>query len=153
MPFIICLDDLTRKDVQSLVSEHISGMHSTTPVEYAYAVNVEGLKHQDIKFWTAWDGDILLGCGGLRIINQKHGEIKSMRTHHDHLRKGVAAQILEHIIHNAKQRGFSILSLETGTGPEFDAAVNLYKKYGFQKGEAFANYDESPYNQFFHLSL
>ena len=94
-----------------------------------------------------------MGCGALHALDRQHGEIKSMRTHLDFLRRGVAVAILEHIISEARVRQYQKLSLETGTSKEFEPAVHLYKKYGFQKGGTFANYDESPYNQFYHLKL
>jgi putative acetyltransferase len=76
-----------------------------------------------------------------------------MRTHPDHLRKGVAAYLLDNIIATARARGLSRLSLETGSGPAFDAAVALYRKHGFVDGDAFAPYTPSAFNQFLHLNL
>ncbi len=134
-------------------------MHETTPVEFAYAVDVDALKAPDISFWTAWSmhnhniKNDVMGCGALRQLSASSGEIKSMRTHPKHLRKGVAAKLLEHIIAEARSREYNIVSLETGTGSEFHPAIHLYEKYGFKKGRAFADYSESPHNQFFHLAL
>ena len=76
-----------------------------------------------------------------------------MRTHPDHLRKGVAAALLERIIREARSRGFNRLSLETGSGPPFEAALALYRKRGFVNGEAFADYVPSEFSQFLHLDL
>jgi putative acetyltransferase len=76
-----------------------------------------------------------------------------MRTHPDHLRKGAAAAILARIIDEARARGLRRLSLETGRGPSFDAAVALYRRFGFVNGGAFGDYEASAYNQFFHLDL
>lgn len=157
----ICLDDATSPEVCALINNHILDMHSSTPPEHAYAVDAHALQADDISFWTAWakgagtncNNDILLGCGALRQMSQNSAEVKSMRTHHDYLRQGVAARILEHIIAQARLRQFNLLSLETGTGAEFNPAISLYEKYGFQKGEAFGNYSESPYNQFYHIKL
>jgi putative acetyltransferase len=76
-----------------------------------------------------------------------------MRTHPAHLRQGVAAQLLEYLLELAQQRNYQKVSLETGKDSNFDAAIKLYKKFGFVEGAAFAEYTESPYNQFFHLDL
>jgi putative acetyltransferase len=76
-----------------------------------------------------------------------------MRTHPDFLRQGVAAQLLEHIIAVARERGLSRLSLETGSGPSFEPALALYRRRGFKDGEAFADYQRSEFNQFLHLDL
>lgn len=152
-PYVIILDDLSRKDVRALISSHVSNMHSTTPKEFAFAMDVDALCADDINVWTLWDGDILMGCGALHHLDFMHGEIKSMRTHLDYLRRGVAAYLLEYIISEAHTRNYKKLSLETGTSAEFAPAVALYEKYGFEKGEVFGNYSESPYNQFFHLKI
>ena len=106
-----------------------------------------------MSFWSARDGGDILGCGALKELSKTQGEIKSMRTHSGHLRKGVAAYILEHILQRAKERGYSKLSLETGRGPAFDPALKLYLKYGFQYGEAFGNYEANEFSQFLHLNL
>lgn len=149
----IISDDLSREDVRALIGSHVSNMHDTTPAEFAFAMDIDALRADDIDVWTLWDGDALMGCAALHQLDVSHGEIKSMRTHIDFLRQGVAASLLEHIIAEARARQYERLSLETGTGLEFKPAVQLYEKFGFQKGEAFANYGESPYNQFYHLIL
>jgi putative acetyltransferase len=76
-----------------------------------------------------------------------------MRTAPKHLRKGVAAALLKHIIGAAQLRGLRRLSLETGTGPAFEPALALYRKFGFMEGEAFADYRSSDFSQYFHLAL
>ena len=76
-----------------------------------------------------------------------------MRTHPDHLRRGVAAALLERIIQEARARGLRRLSLETGSGPAFEPALALYRKRGFVDGEPFADYKRSAFNQFLHLRL
>jgi putative acetyltransferase len=76
-----------------------------------------------------------------------------MRTHPDHLRQGVAAALLDHIIAAARARGLARLSLETGSGPAFDPALALYRRRGFIDGDVFSDYRRSSFNQFLHLSL
>ncbi len=76
-----------------------------------------------------------------------------MRTHPNHLRKGVAAFLLEHIIAQARAKGLLRVSLETGSGPAFEPALRLYRKRGFVDGDAFGAYERSDFNQFLHLQL
>jgi putative acetyltransferase len=76
-----------------------------------------------------------------------------MRTHPHHLRRGVGAALLEQIIVEARARGLRTLSLETGRGPAFEAALALYRKRGFVSGGAFGDYAASDFNQFMHLDL
>jgi putative acetyltransferase len=103
--------------------------------------------------WSAWIGENIAGIGALKDRGDGLGEIKSMRTHPEHLRRGVGAAVLEHIIAVANSRGYSRLSLETGSGPAFGAALALYRRRGFVNCEAFGDYEASAFNQFLHLDL
>ena len=96
----------------------------------------------------AWESGELLGCGALKELNPQHGEIKSMRTAATHLRKGVAKNLLSHIIEEAKHRGYNRLSLETGSMEAFEPAHRLYANFGFTLCEPFADYVEDPYSVF-----
>jgi putative acetyltransferase len=106
-----------------------------------------------MSFWALWDDSALMGFGALKQLSPTAGEIKSMRTAPEHLRRGVAARILDHILAEARRRGLKRVSLETGSGPAFEAALTLYRRYGFIEGEAFGEYTPSPFNRFFHLDL
>ena len=146
-------DDLSGAETRALVAEHLGGMHSNSPPGSVYALDLSGLRAPDITLWSAWiDGDIA-GVGALRALSTGHGEVKSMRTHVHHLRKGVAAAILTHIVDVARRRGMARLSLETGGGPAFRPALSLYRRFGFKAGEAFGDYAPSAFNQFLHLDL
>lgn len=89
----------------------------------------------------------------MKDLGQSGGELKSMRTHPDFLRRGIGAALLEHIIAEARACGMHRLSLETGRGPAFVPALKLYRKRGFVDGGPFADYARSDFNQFLHLSL
>ncbi|KUP07474.1 acetyltransferase [Bacillus coahuilensis m2-6] len=139
--------------VIELIEVHLQGMADHSPPESIHALNTEELKQPDITFWTAWDGDELLGCGALKEINEKHGEIKAMRTVSKHVRKGVAKNIVAHILHVSKNRGYERISLETGSTEAFHAARELYKHYGFQMCGPFSDYKEDPNSVFMTREL
>jgi putative acetyltransferase len=139
--------------VKALLTRHLDGMHVNSPPGHVFALDWSGLQKPEISFYALWDGEDLLGFGALKELEPRAGEIKSMRTADAHLRRGVAAAILEHIIAEARRRGYARLSLETGSGPAFEPALTLYRKYGFTEGEAFSDYEKSPFNQFLHLDL
>ena len=145
--------DLEDAQVLDLLRAHLDGMHANSPPGNVFALDLSGLKAPGLDFYTAWDGGALMGMGALKALDDGGGEIKSMRTHEAHLRKGVAAALLEHIIAEARARNYHRLSLETGSGPAFDAALALYRRYGFIEGGAFGDYEKSDFNQFFHLPL
>jgi putative acetyltransferase len=146
-------DDLTGARIAALLRYHLEQMHLNSPPGSVFAFDIDRLRSADVTFWTAWDGDALLGCGALKALSDGSGEIKSMRTAPDHLRKGVAAALLDHVIGVARARGYRRLSLETGSGPAFDPALALYRRRGFADGAAFGGYERSEFNQFLHLDL
>jgi putative acetyltransferase len=139
--------------VQALLTRHLAGMHANSPPGHVFALDWSGLQKPGISFYALWEGEDLLGVGALKELELGVGEIKSMRTADAHLRKGVGAAILDHIIAEARGRGYRRLSLETGSGPAFEPAIKLYRKYGFIEGGAFDGYEKSPFNQFLHLDL
>lgn len=149
----IKLDDLTGSEVNALVREHLQGMGLISPPESIHALGVESLRKPDITFWSAWEGDELVGCGALKQLHDQHGEIKSMRTASSHLRKGVAKRVLQHIIEEANRRGYRRLSLETGSQEAFDPARKLYLNFRFQFCDPFSDYIEDTNSVFMTLQL
>ena len=141
-------DDLKGSEVYELLQEHLRSMALHSPPESVHALDIEGLRKPEITFWTVWENDALLGCGALKELDSQHGEIKSMRTASLHLRKGVASNLLKHILEEAKHRGYSRLSLETGSMEAFEPARKLYANFGFRYCEPFADYVEDPYSVF-----
>jgi putative acetyltransferase len=111
------------------------------------------LRSPDITFWTAWEGDELLGCGALKELDSRSGEVKSMRTAKAHRRKGIASKILEHIIKEAERRAYDCLNLETGALPDFAPARALYIRYGFKYRGPFAEYIDDPNSVFMTRKL
>jgi putative acetyltransferase len=139
--------------VRGLLRRHLEGMHANSPAGHVFALDWSGLQKPEISFYTLWEGEELLGFGALKELDATTGEIKSMRTGDAHLRKGVGAAILDHIVAEARKRGYMRLSLETGSGPAFEPALALYRKRGFSNGPAFGGYRASSFNQFLHLDL
>jgi putative acetyltransferase len=151
--FQIRQDDLTGEPTRALLALHMAGMLADTPPEFAFVLDLSGLQRPEITVWTVWDGDEVAGVGALKALGDGTGELKSMRTAPTHLRKGVAAALLDHLIAEGRRRGYRRLSLETGTAASFDPAVALYRSRGFQSGEPFDDYEPSAFNQFLHLDL
>jgi putative acetyltransferase len=146
-------DDLSGEATQALLALHLSGMHANSPPGHVFALDLSGLKAPGVTIWTAWDGEDVAGIAALKELGGGAGEIKSMRTHPNHLRKGVAAALLDHVVAEARWREMRRLSLETGRGPAFEPALALYRSRGFADGEAFGDYVRSDFNQFLHLDL
>jgi len=141
-------DDLSSADVQSLVAEHLSGMHSNSPPGHVHALAIENLRVPNVTFWTARIDGTLCGCGALKELDPLTGEVKSMRTRAAYIRRGVGQAILDEIIHTARRRGYSRLLLETGTGQAFEPAHALYRRNGFEWSGSFGEYTATDFNVF-----
>ena len=149
----IQIDDLTGSEICELLQEHLRSMALHSPPESVHALDIEGLRKPDITFWSVWGNGALLGCGALKELDSQHGEIKSMRTSSLHLRRGVARNLLNHIIEEARGRGYRRLSLETGSMKAFEPARSLYSSFGFTYCEPFADYAEDPNSVFMTREL
>src|SRR5580692_7220972 len=146
-------EDLSSDLARDLVRLHLEGMHAHSPPGSMFALDFSALKAPEVTVWAAWQTDRIAGIGALKDLGGRIGELKSMRTHPEFLRRGVAAALLEYIIEAARHRGMKRLSLETGSGWYFEPALSLYRRRGFIDGEEFADYKRSAFNQFLHLTL
>lgn len=153
MTLIVCEDDLRTPEVQALIAEHLAGMHQHSPPGQVHALAIERLRAPGITFWTAWADGALCGCGALKALDARSGEVKSMRTRPAFLRRGVGQAILDEIVRTARQRGYTRLLLETGTGPAFEAAHRLYLRNGFGWSTAFGDYTATDFNVFMARTL
>jgi putative acetyltransferase len=148
MDITVRIDDLSSPGVQALVTEHLSGMHANSPACHVNALAVEGLRRPEITFYTAWQGEVLCGCGAIKALPDGTCEVKSMRTRAPFLRRGVAQAVLDEILRTARSRGYPAVYLETGTGAAFDAAHALYLHNGFGWCGAFGDYEATEFNVF-----
>jgi len=149
----ILIDDLSRPEVGELLRAHLSNMALHSPPESVHALDFDAFRSQAVTLWSAWQDDELLGCSALKELDPHHGEIKSMRTVEKHMRRGVAAALLDHIIATARRRGYRRLSLETGSVAAFAPARALYERVGFDYCAPFADYTEDPYSVFMTKTL
>ncbi len=152
-PMHIAIDDLSRPAIHALLNEHLQSMYALSPPESVHALDLEKLRQPDITFWTAWEGPLLVGCGALKELEPKHGEIKSMRTPNTHRRRGVGRAVLTHIIEVARSRSYERLSLETGSMEAFKPAQRLYASFGFTDCGPFGDYSADPHSVFMTLRL
>jgi len=138
----------TTPDIAALLAIHFAFGRAHTPAKNAHVLDAAALAAPDILFLAARIGGALAGVAALRTLGPDHGEVKSMRTHSDFLRRGVGRALLDRIVVEARARGFKRLHLETGTAPAFDAANWLYEANGFVDGPVFGGYPASPHNRF-----
>jgi putative acetyltransferase len=149
----ILVDDPLRADVLALLEEHLADMRATSPPESVHALDAAALTGPGMTFWTLRDNGVVLGTAALKEIDPAHGEIKSMRTSAVARRRGVAGLLLDHVFVTARERGYTRLSLETGTQDFFAPARTLYRSRGFVECGPFATYALDPHSVFFTTRL
>jgi putative acetyltransferase len=110
------------------------------PAEDNYALRIEDLLGEDIRFFVARLGEAFVGTGALQI-KQGYGEVKSMFTTQEARGKGVAAALLRQIEDEARAHGLPLLRLETGAA--LAAAIRLYERHGFTPCPRFGAYAEN----------
>ena len=147
------VDDLSRPAVHALLQEHLANMYELSPPESVHALDLSKLRAPDITFWSVWDGATLVGCGALKQMSATEGEIKSMRTPKALRRRGAGRAVLEHIIAEAKRRGYRRLNLETGSQDGFVPARTLYESFGFTYCGPFGDYKPDPNSAFMTMEL
>ena len=139
--------------VIDLLHTHMTRARAETAPGSSHALDLSGLRAAEVTFWSAWEGDAVLGVGALKRLSSDHGEVKSMHTAEAARGRGVGTAMLRQIIAAARARGMSRLSLETGSWPYFAPAWALYVRHGFVKCAPFGEYREDPNSVFMTLAL
>ena len=142
------LDPLTAEPVRGLIATHLELMRSQSPEESVHALAIDGLQAADVRFWSVWVGEELVGCGAIKRHGGGLGEIKSMHVRQTWRGKGVAQAILRHLEAEASNVGIERLSLETGSQDEFEPARRLYASFGYVECGPFADYELDPNSTF-----
>lgn len=149
----IRVDDLRGPEIAALLEGHLAHMRTLSPPDTVHALDLAGLRAPEVTFWSVWEEGALLGCGALKQLAPDFAEIKSMRTAPEHRGRGVGELVLRHILAVARQRGYTRLSLETGTHADFQPAHRLYRRFGFTYCDAFADYEITEHNVCMTLEL
>jgi putative acetyltransferase len=128
-------------------------MFATSPAESVHALDVSALRDPRITFWTVQEGDEILGCVALKQLDPEHGELKTMRASAEYRGRGLGRRLLDHVITEARRRGYGRISLETGVEEFFAPARALYARTGFVECGPFADYTLDPNSVFMSLEL
>ncbi len=138
--------DFEAVDFQELLQSYLT---FATRDACSHALGITSLKSTAVQMFVARNSHgELMGCAALKILNADHGEIKSVRTHDDHLRKGVSRALMGHIESVAKINGLQNLYLETHNTPPYGAACRLYENLGYTYCGPFGDYVQNPRNVF-----
>jgi len=143
--------DFAAMDVQLLLKHHLTEAQNDAST---HALGIEPLKASNIAMFEARDcNGALMGFAALKELSTTEGEIKSVRTHPEHIRKGVSAALMDFIERLALKRNYESLFLETHPTEQYTAARALYEKRGYVYCGPFADYTASGKSVFMKLTL
>ena len=150
----LCEGELDRADVRDLLAHHFAEMRAGSPRDSCHVLDVSRLDDPVIRFFSLRDEEgLLLGIGALKQLDDRHGELKSMRTAPAALGRGVGGAMLVHLIETARGMGMTRISLETGNNEIFAAANRLYEREGFDRCGPFGTYRQTPFTHFYTRSI
>jgi putative acetyltransferase len=139
--------------VVALLHTHVVRARAETAAGSSHALDLAGLRAPEVTFWSAWEGEEVVGVGALKRLGAEHGEIKSMHTAEAARGRGVASALLREIVAGARARGMTRLSLETGSWSYFLPARALYLRHGFVECGPFGDYRADPNSVFMTLEI
>ena len=134
--------------VLALIAELDAYLASLYDPEDVYIVDLDGLKLPSVTFLGAWDGDILVGCGAVRLMpaeaatgGQPYGEIKRMFVSPARRGERIGEQLLNALERELRQRGIDRALLESGP-PQLEA-LRLYARCGYVPRAVYGGYPDS----------
>lgn len=145
--------NLDTPEFAALIDTHAQLMLSLSPPGSCHFLPMDGLRTPDVTVWEMRDGDTLVGCGALQELSVTHGEVKSMHMLSQRRGSGLGRKMLDHILSEARSRGYRRLSLETGSMDGFKPSRTLYQSCGFVVCPPFGSYTEDPNSVFMTLLI
>jgi putative acetyltransferase len=140
------VDDAHARDVRQLLEAHLAFARSVTPHGHVHALDGDALDDEDITLYSARNQGALVGICALRELDAAHGELKSMHVRRDRRGGGTGRALVDHVLAEARRRGYRRVSLETGTYDAFAPARALYRRVGFRPCAPFADYSDNPFS-------
>jgi putative acetyltransferase len=141
-------------DAAALVVELEEYLAARYPIESRHGFSVEQLVTQGVHFVVVRVDGRPAGCGGILFVDgegEPYGEIKRMYTRPAFRGGGHGRRILAHLLDLARQRGVTLVRLETGIG--LVEAIGLYEAMGFRRCPPFGPYRDDPLSPTYELRL
>lgn len=152
--------DLDAPELAAFLQAHLDAMAPTAPPESRHALDLDGLRGPGVRVWSAHEpaSGLLVGTIALATLGElghdgAHEELKSMRTDPARRGQGIARLMLAHALADARSRGVTRVSLETGSMDFFVPARTFYTRAGFVPCAPFGRYVEDPNSAFMTLAL
>jgi putative acetyltransferase len=145
--------DFGEPQLATFLQAHLDDLEPTAPAESRHALDLTALGDPGVRLWVAKEGPEIAGTAALAPLEPGHEELKSMRTDPARRGRGIASQLLDHVLLDARRRGLRRISLETGSMSFFAPARSLYRGAGFVPCPPFASYTADPNSTYLTLLL
>ncbi|YAL83194.1 GNAT family N-acetyltransferase [Dermacoccaceae bacterium W4C1] len=135
--------DLANPSLRAFLQAHLRDMEPTAPPESRHALDLAGLARPGVRLWIIEEAGQIIATGATATLipaEPGHEEIKSMRVDPVQRGRGLAREMVTHLIEDARARGVRRLSLETGSMEFFAPARALYAAAGFVECAPFGGY-------------
>lgn len=139
-------EDPAQPDVVELLRHGEANSARLYPEESNHHLPLDALRQPEVCFLVARDAEGKALATGAVVLQQGWAEIKRIWVEESARGRGVARQILDALIIEARGAGVDMLRLETGAASH--AALALYEKAGFKRREPFAGYRPDPLSVF-----
>jgi len=142
MPTVIAEERPDSADAIALIQELDAYLEPLYAIESRHGFSVEKLLREGVSFFVIRHDGMPAGCGGVKFFGTEFGELKRMYVRPQFRGLGLGRLLLDHLEAYTKERGITVLRLETGIyQPE---AIRLYERAGFKRIPPFANYTDDP---------
>ena len=88
-----------------LLRRHLEFARASSPPEDTHALDLDGLLHPSVTFFSLRDEGELLGIGAIKDLDGTHMELKSIHTAEEARGKGVGRAVVEQLVATARERG------------------------------------------------
>jgi GNAT superfamily N-acetyltransferase len=143
MDFHIRPDRLESDVVRRLIAALDTELYERYPEEGAVFTRLDADElAPDRGVMVAYDGDLAVGCGALRLLDDGRAEVKRMYVLPHKRGRGAGRTLLDALTVEAGRLGATKIVLETGE--RLVEAISLYERAGFVQISCFGEYVDSP---------
>lgn len=154
MAVTLTIETPLQDDVRDLVKRLNAHLNPLSPPEFQFQMTVEQMADTATTLFVARnEAGEAIGMGALKQQDAEMGEVKRMFTVPAVRGQRVGSALLQAIEKLARDRGLSVLMLETGSEAIMPEAHRLYQRGGFTPRGPFLDYPESPWSAFYEKHL
>jgi putative acetyltransferase len=139
---VVARESARQVEVVRLLEEADRRSRSLYPEESLHGLGIEAIEEKNVRFFVARLDGRAIGCGGYLPCAPKAAELKRLFETEAARGQRVGKAILQTVEHAARQEGVETTLLEMGV--KSDAALSLYRSFGYRERAPFGDYGPDP---------